>query len=338
VIYTGDKVQINDSAKYEKIFKKQIQITEEKIQSVFTGIKPSSLYEPCAYIINGGGKRLRPFLVIISAKAAGSSFNKARNAALAVELLHNFTLAHDDIMDNADKRRGRPTAHIKYDENTAILAGDNLLAYAYKYLLNDCKDNDKQVISEITRGLIEVCEGQALDKEFETRKDVSIEEYKVMIYKKTAALAESCCAIGALIAGADVKVKKALSSFGKNIGMAFQIQDDLLDISADEAEFGKMLGGDLMEGKKTYLFLKALEKAEGSDRVDLLKVIENKGIKKSEIKKYKKIYEKLGVFEDAQKEILEYTKKAISGLKVISSIEDKNQLIWLANYLIKRSK
>lgn len=331
-------IKENTSVDFSQIFEEQVEVIEEKISAVFRNKKPESLYEPCAYILETGGKRLRPFLVLISAKAAGSSFRNSYNAALAVELLHNFTLAHDDIMDNADKRRGRLTVHKKYDDSTAILAGDNLLAFAYKYLLRDCRENDKYVIDEFTQGLIEVCEGQSLDKEFETRQDVSIEEYKVMIYKKTAALAEACCRIGALIGGAEKEVFNALAEYGKNIGMAFQIQDDLLDIMADEAEFGKIVGGDLVEGKKTYLFLKALEKAEGDDKKALLNVIRDKGISREDIDFYKNLYIRLGIFEDAKKEIIEYTEKAISELNVISSEEDRQMLTWLANILIKRSR
>ena len=232
---------------------------------------PISLYEPGSYILNSGGKRLRPLLVLLSAKAVGGKFNDAYNAAAAVEMLHNFTLVHDDIMDNADKRRGRLTLHKKYDHNTAILAGDSLLSIAYEFLLKDCNGNAKEVISSFTHGLIEVCEGQSLDTDFELRKNVSLSEYIVMIKKKTAAMAEMCCKIGALLGGGTKKQVNALGKYGLNLGIAFQIQDDLLDISADEKEFGKTIGGDLVEGKKTFLFLEALEKSKGEDRKKLLK-------------------------------------------------------------------
>jgi geranylgeranyl diphosphate synthase type II len=308
------------------------------LAKLLKGKKPGSLYEPCSYILNGGGKRIRPFLVLISAKAVGSEFNKVYNAAIAVEILHNFTLVHDDIMDNSDKRRGRQTLHKKYDISTAILSGDNLVALAYENLLKDCYENINSVVSIFTKGVVEVCEGQSLDKEFELRKSVSIPEYKRMIYKKTAALIETCCSIGAQLANADQKQLKAVSDFGRNLGMAFQIQDDLLDITAKESEFGKLIGGDLIEGKKTYLFLRALEKARGKDKENLLKVVRKKGIKHREIQKYKNIYLKLGILKDAEREIEKYTKLALKNLSSLPNEEGKALMHWLANFLINRNK
>jgi len=298
--------------------------------------KPASLYEPGSYILNSGGKRLRPLLVLLSAKAVGGKFQNAYNAAAAVEMLHNFTLVHDDIMDNADKRRGRLTLHKKYDHNTAILAGDSLLSIAYEFLLKDCNGNAKEVISSFTHGLIEVCEGQSLDTDFELRKNVSLLEYIVMIKKKTAAMAEMCCKIGALLGGGTKSQVNAMGKYGLNIGIAFQIQDDLLDISADEKEFGKTIGGDLVEGKKTFLFLEALEKSDGEDRNKLLKVIERKGIRRNQVLTYKMIYEKLGVLDDARREIRSYTQKA---LRSINSLSEENKKIfkWLADSLIYRT-
>jgi len=297
---------------------------------------PISLYEPGSYILNSGGKRLRPLLVLLSVKAVGGKINDAYNAAAAVEMLHNFTLVHDDIMDNADKRRGRLTLHKKYDHNTAILAGDSLLSIAYEFILKDCDGNAKEVISSFTQGLIEVCEGQSLDTDFELRKNVSLSEYILMIKKKTAAMAEMCCRIGALLGGGTKTQVNALGNYGLNLGIAFQIQDDLLDISADEKEFGKTIGGDLVEGKKTFLFLEALEKSKGEDRKKLLKVIERKGIRKNQILTYKMVYEKLGVLDDARREIKGYTHKA---LRSINSLNEENKKIfkWLADSLIHRT-
>jgi len=312
----------------------------KKINAILSGAlkhrNPASLYEPGSYILNSGGKRIRPLLVLLSAKAVGGKFTTAYNAAAAVEMLHNFTLVHDDIMDNADKRRGRLTLHKKYDNSTAILVGDSLLSIAYEYLLKDCNGNSKQVISAFTNGLIEVCEGQSLDTDFEDRKNVSLAEYLLMIKKKTAAMAEMCCKIGALLGGGTNEQVKALGNFGLNIGIAFQIQDDLLDISADEKKFGKTIGGDLVEGKKTFLFLEALEKSTGDDRRKLLKVIERKGIKRNQINSYKTIYENLGVLDDARNEIKSYTRKAMKSINVLN---EKNKQIfkWLADSLIHRT-
>ena len=281
---------------------------------------------------------MRPFLVLLSSLAVGGKFSQVYNASIAVELLHNFTLIHDDIMDNSDKRRGRPTIHKKYDLSTAILAGDSLVAFAYENLLMDCKSNSAKIVSEFNTGLIEVCEGQGLDKEFEKRKSVSIQEYKVMIYKKTAALIEMCCRIGGIIGGGNKRQIKTLSLYGKNLGLAFQIQDDLLDIIADENKLGKPVGGDLLEGKKTFLFLRALEKSKGKDKKLLLNFVKNNGINKSEIPVYREIYERLGILNDAKKEILFYTKIALKNITNLPNREGRQYLEQLALTLTNRIK
>ncbi|HEY6626986.1 MAG TPA: polyprenyl synthetase family protein [Ignavibacteriaceae bacterium] len=322
--------------KYIKLYEAERVKINRILSIALKDRNPISLYEPGSYILNSGGKRLRPLLVLLSAKAVGGKFKDAYNAAAAVEMLHNFTLVHDDIMDNADKRRGRLTLHKKYDHNTAILAGDSLLSIAYEFLLKDCNGNAKKVISSFTQGLIEVCEGQSLDTDFELRKNVSLSEYILMIKKKTAAMAEMCCRIGALLGGGTETQVNALGNYGLNLGIAFQIQDDLLDIIADEKEFGKTIGGDLVEGKKTFLFLEALEKSKGEDRKKLLKVLEKKGIRRNQVSGYKMIYEKLGVLDDARREIKGYTQKA---LRSINSLNEENKKIfkWLADSLIYRT-
>lgn len=321
---------------YVSLYESERKKINKILSTAFKNRTPESLYEPGSYILNSGGKRLRPLLVLLSARAVGGKFTNAYNSAAAVEMLHNFTLVHDDIMDNADKRRGRLTLHKKYNNNTAILVGDSLLSIAYEYLLKDCNGNTKQVISAFTQGLIEVCEGQSLDTDFESRKNVSLSEYIGMIKKKTAAMAEMCCRIGALLGGGSKSQVNALGSYGSNLGIAFQIQDDLLDISADEEKFGKTIGGDLVEGKKTFLFLEALEKSKGEQRKKLLKVIERKGIRRNQVPTYKQIYEELGVLDDARKEIKSYTKKA---LKAINLLDEENKKIfrWLADSLIHRT-
>ena len=321
---------------YISLYETERKKINKILSSALKKRKPASLYEPGSYILNSGGKRLRPLLVLLSAKAVGGKFENAYNAAAAVEMLHNFTLVHDDIMDNANKRRGRLTLHKKYDHNTAILTGDSLLSIAYEYLIKDCNGSTKQVISSFTHGLIEVCEGQSLDTDFELRKNVSLSEYLLMIKKKTAAMAEMCCKIGALLGGGTAAQVNALGNYGLNLGIAFQIQDDLLDISADEKKFGKSLGGDLVEGKKTFLFLEALEKSRGEDRKKLLKVIENKGIRRNQVLTYKLIYEKLDVLNDARQEIIAYTRKALRSISILDK-KNKNIFKWLADSLIHRT-
>ena len=327
-----------DKSKFLVLYERERMKVEERLSEALKNRKPYSLYKPAAYILKSGGKRLRPLLVLFSAKATGGKFSKAYNAAVAVELLHNFTLVHDDIMDNADKRRGRPTLHKKYDLSTAILAGDSLLSVAYEYLLKDSGNHIREVMDSFTRGLVEVCEGQSMDKDFERLNEVSINEYMQMIEKKTAAMAEMCCVIGANIACASKQEIRAMAGFGKNIGIAFQIQDDLLDISGNESQFGKFVGGDLIEGKKTYLFLKALEKATGKDKKEFLSIIERKGINQDEIPKFKSLYCKLGVIEDAREEIIRYSNKALSELKYLKRQEDRDLFIWLTDSLIKRNR
>jgi len=328
----------SEQKKYSNIYEKERNNINARLEKVFGKREPRSLYEPSSYIISGAGKRLRPLLVLLTAKSVGGKFDVAYNAAVAVELLHNFTLVHDDIMDNADKRRGRLTLHKKYNESTAILVGDSLLSVAYEYLLKDCDTNSKDILYAFTKGLVEVCEGQGLDTEFEHRKNVSLDEYLLMIKMKTASMIKMCCKIGSTLGGGTKEEIKGITNYGLNLGIAFQIQDDLLDITADEEKFGKRIGGDLLEGKKTYLFIKALEKAKGEDRKTLLKVINNKGIRINQINKYKTLYEKINVINDAKDSINYYTKRALKSLYVIKNENDRNTLIWLADILLKRNK
>jgi len=323
---------------FTKKYFKEIKKLDNKLSTLLKDRTPKSLYEPCSYILKSGGKRLRSYLVFLSTKAVGGKFSDSYNAAIAVEILHSFTLVHDDIMDNADKRRGKPTLHIKYDTNTAILAGDSLLTIAYENLLKDCKHNPVDIVNTFNNSVIEVCEGQSMDKDFEIKKSVTIDEYKAMVYKKTASLIKMCCSIGAKIGGGSRKEVNALENYGKYLGMAFQLQDDLLDIMGTEKKFGKIVGGDLIEGKKTYLFLKALERGKGEDKKVLLKFIKNNGIKRSQVKRYKLLYEKLDIFNITKSEIEGYTKRSISSLRNISNLEAKENLIWLANSLINRSQ
>ena len=330
---TGDK-QNNLSLIYERE-RKEIEL---RLNNIIKNRKPSSLYKPGNYILEGGGKRLRPILVLLSAKAVGGSISSFYNAAIAVELLHNFTLVHDDIMDNADKRRGRITLHKKYDLSTAILVGDSLLSVAYEYLLKDCNGNTKEILVTFTKGLVDVCEGQSLDKEYEVLKQVTLKEYLFMIEKKTAAMAEMCCKMGALLGNGTKDEVNALAKFGRNLGIAFQIQDDLLDIIGDEKEFGKICGGDLVEGKKTFLLLKALEVAKGDDLKKIKLIVKQRGISPDLIEEYKNIYLKLGVIEEAKKEIKKFSVKALKSLLVLKNEEDRFILTALADSLIDRNK
>ncbi len=321
-----------------KIYNSERAKIDRKLARLLEKDKPESLYRPCDYILKSPGKRIRAFIVLLSAKAAGGNFKDVYNAAAAVEILHNFTLVHDDIMDNASKRRGMTTLHVKYDMNTAILSGDNLIAIAYRSLLKDSKQNTCTVIESFTNSIIEVCEGQSLDKEFEVRKQVELEDYKTMIRKKTAALVEMCCSLGAQICGGNKELVRQLQVYGRNLGLAFQIQDDLLDIIGDEKKFGKSVGIDLVEGKKTYLFLMARQSAGRGDRQLLNEFINNNGISSNQIKEFKEMYERLGVIDKTRKEVERYTRLALGSINKIENEEAKYLFNWLARMLLTRKK
>ena len=326
------------NSKYALLYERERNKVNKKLAGALKNRKPESLYKPSDYILSNSGKRLRPILVLFSAKASNGNMNSVFNAALSVEMLHNFTLIHDDIMDNADLRRGKKTLHKLYDLNTAILAGDSLLSVAYEYLLKDCKVNAREAVSAFTEGLIEVCEGQSLDTDFEKRNDVSLDEYIIMIKKKTAALAKMCCKLGAILSDAKQSDIKALSDYGLNLGIAFQIQDDLLDIIGEEKDFGKTVGGDLIAGKKTFLVIKALEKAKGEYKKELLKMIKNKGINPEKVDYFKQMFINLGVVEDAKKEIRKFTEKALKSIDRLSKKNEISFFYWLADSLIERNK
>ena len=220
---------------------------------------PKNLYEPVQYILNLGGKRLRPILTLMTADCFGGDVNKALDAALAVEVFHNFSLIHDDIMDDAPLRRGQQTVHEKWDLNTGILSGDAMLIMAYQLFENYPPETFQNLLTLFSKTALEVCEGQQYDIDFETRNAVSIAEYLKMIEYKTAVLVAAAMKMGAIIAGASDEDQNRCYEFGKNLGIAFQLQDDYLDAFGNPETFGKQVGGDIIENKKTYLYLKALE-------------------------------------------------------------------------------
>jgi geranylgeranyl diphosphate synthase type II len=321
--------------RYSSLYEKERVIVEKYLNSCLKGRSPASLYDPGKYILSSGGKRLRPLLVIFSAKAVGSK-RKYYNTASAVELLHNFTLVHDDIMDNADVRRGRKTLHKIFDLNKALLVGDSLLSVAYELLLSDLKKSEAKIVSAFTHSLVEICEGQSLDKDFETSDQVTLDEYLIMIRKKTAEMLKMCCKIGALAGGGTDEEIKALSRYGINLGIAFQIQDDLLDVFGKQEEFGKAIGGDLMEGKKTYLVLKALELDNGKYKKELEGFIKNKGIPQEDICRFRELFENTGALAAAEAAIKNYTMKALKPLKKLKNEKYADFFEWLAYTLIHR--
>lgn len=228
--------------------------------------EPKNLYEPIDYILSLGGKKLRPILALLSADAFGIDYRKAFDVALAIEVFHNFTLIHDDIMDDAPLRRGKVTVHEKWDINTGILSGDAMLILAYQYLESYDAPVFKKLTQLFSKTGVEVCEGQQLDIDFETRTDVSLEEYMYMIKLKTSVLVGSALQMGAIIAEVSDEQSSKIYDFGLNLGIAFQLQDDYLDAFGDPEIFGKQVGGDIIENKKTYLYLLTLDTLKGKEK------------------------------------------------------------------------
>lgn len=313
-------------------------LQEQTKRSYFTEKQyPHTLFDPLNYIMDGSGKRIRPLILLICCDIFSGSYKDAIDAAIAIEILHNFTLVHDDIMDNADTRRSKVTIHKKWDINTAILVGDELIGLSYRSLLKTKTKRLDEIVKAFTDGVIEVCEGQALDKEYETSSSVTITDYMNMIKKKTAELLRISALIGCIIADADEKVLSAINGYAENLGLAFQIQDDLLDVIADEEKFGKKIGGDILEKKKTYLYLKALELSDekGKSKLENLYAIEDTSPEK--ISNVINIYKNLNVEEYAKKDIQYYTGKANSCLSEIDNIEGKNKLNYFSNILLNRN-
>ncbi|MBM4168046.1 MAG: polyprenyl synthetase family protein [Ignavibacteria bacterium] len=300
-------------------------------------LTPRSLYDPLRYVLKGGGKRIRPALLMLSCEAVGGTLQGAIHAAAAIEILHNFTLVHDDIMDNAGSRRGRKTVHTKWDPNVAILVGDELLALAYRELLKTTSPRIKEIVQLFTQGVVEVCEGQALDKEFENRRRVTVEEYLGMIQRKTGKMIAISTEIGGLVGKGTEDELDALRTFGEFLGRAFQIHDDLLDIVGDERELGKDVGSDLQEGKKTFLFLEALRLAKGEDRKRLREVIANGGVSKKRIGAFRRIYESCGAIDSARESVRRDTERARAALAKLCPGESRDMLDWLTDVLLHRT-
>ena len=299
--------------------------------------EPRSLYQPVKYVLSGGGKRIRPLLVLLACEAVGGVSRQAQHAAVAIEILHNFTLVHDDIMDNASSRRGRATVHTKWDTNIAILVGDELVALAYRELLKTQSPYIARVADIFTEGVVEVCEGQAYDKEFETRKHVSVGEYLLMIGEKTGKMVSVASEIGAVIGGGSASEIRALKLYGTAIGRAFQIQDDLLDIVADEKEFGKTIGGDIVEGKKTFLLIEAYARARGADKKLLRSIIAGGGTAKKNIPLVRDIYERCGVVELAKQTIARNIAGANEQLSRLQKSRARDMLFWFSHMLLNRN-
>ncbi len=302
---------------YQKVFLEYLeQFAKEK--------EPKHLYQPINYILKLGGKRLRPVLTLIATDIFNEDYKKALNAALAVEVFHNFSLVHDDIMDAAPLRRGQETVHEKWNLNTGILSGDAMLIIAYQLFENYEANMFQSLAKLFSKTALQVCEGQQNDIDFETRNDVTIIEYLTMIEYKTAVLIAAAMQIGAIVANASKENQNSIYEFGKNLGIAFQLQDDYLDVFGNPESFGKQVGGDIIENKKTYLYLKTFEFSNEDEKLQLQNLfsIQYKDNAKK-IEKVKQLFITSGGAEATINAIKEYTKKAFSVLEILNISEEK---------------
>ena len=294
--------------------------------------EPYGLYEPIEYTLAAGGKRVRPQLAVIASQMFGGKDEEVLPAALALEVFHNFTLLHDDVMDHAEVRRGRPTVHVKWDANTAILSGDQMLIEAYKLLAKIPAEKLPKILQLFNKMGTEICEGQQYDVDFESQQHVEIDQYLKMIRLKTSVLLATALQMGAYIAGAGEEEQEALYQFGIHVGLAFQIQDDILDVWGDPTTFGKALGGDISCNKKTFVTINALQIAD----VESLKELQywfGQTLKDNteKIAKVRATYDRLGVRDICEKVVEEYTNKALSILATLPQNEATEQLSQLAN-------
>jgi geranylgeranyl diphosphate synthase type II len=305
----------------------QVIISREVEQLTFPAY-PAELYEPIKYILSLGGKRMRPALLLMACDFFGGDVNKAISPALAIEVFHNFTLMHDDIMDNAPLRRGKITVHERWNNNVGILSGDVMLIEGYKLMMNVDQHLLRPILNIFNETAIGVCEGQQLDMEFETRNDVNIDEYINMIRLKTAVVLGGALKIGALIGGANEKDADLLNTFGEQLGIAFQLQDDILDVYGDPEKFGKQVGGDIISNKKTYLLLKALELANPSKKAEIKQWLSvSPSDTKEKVAAVTEIYNQLQVRRYAEENMQAYADKAFDALDAINQPEDRKQYL-----------
>lgn len=290
--------------------------------------KPSELYEPISYLMQLGGKRMRPVLVLVSTELFGGDVLKALDAAIGIELFHNFTLMHDDIMDKAPLRRGNPTVHVQWNESAAILSGDVMFVEAYKLMIRVDDSILRKVLDIFSDTASGVCQGQQADMNFEKRVHVSLEEYIEMIRLKTAVLLAGSMQIGALIGGAEKEQADLLYEFGENLGLAFQLQDDILDVYGDPEKFGKQVGGDILADKKTFLLIKARELAKEENASELDRWLNNSDVlPKNKVNAITSIYDSLGVRNLAEAEMENYVRKALNSLDKITVENSRKELL-----------
>jgi len=324
--------------KYE--LKKRADIFNIELEEYLKNGKPKSLYDAAKYLPLASGKRLRPCVSMLSCDAVGGNLKQVMPFAVALELIHNFTLVHDDIMDKSHLRRNMPTVHIKFGISTAIIAGDLLFAKAFE-VMHDISD-DSSVFKRVDFGLIncvrEICEGQQLDMVFEKKHGVSEKEYLDMIRRKTAMLFKFSAEGGAILGGGTKEEINALCEYGESLGLAFQIQDDYLDMSSDEGTLGKDIGNDIRNGKKTLIAVHALSNAVGDDKKILEKIFGNREASEQEVKKIYDLFKEMKSIEYVKNAALRYSIKAKKALDILDDSDAKRILIGLADYSITREK
>lgn len=302
-----------------------LQQIHEYIGSLSYMRNPMGLYDPIEYVLGLGGKRLRPVLMLLAYNLYKEDVTRIFSQAAGIETYHNFTLLHDDLMDKADMRRNKPTVHKKWDENTAILSGDAMLILAYQFMMKECPlDCVGRVMEVFGRTALEVCEGQQWDMEFEHRLDVTVDEYIGMIRLKTSVLLAAALKIGAVLGGASEEDAQLLYDFGIKMGLAFQLQDDFLDVYGDPAVFGKKIGGDILCNKKTFMLITALSLAEGEDKETLLNWLRATDyVAEEKIQSVTALYNKVGVLELCQARIDAYYKE---GLELLDKVNVESSL------------
>ena len=317
-----------------------LQTLQNEFEQHSYGQNPAELYEPIRYIMSLSGKRFRPLLTLLSTSIYSDDWQKAIKPAMAVEVFHNFTLMHDDIMDKAPLRRGKETVHEKWNANTAILSGDVMLIKAYDLLLDIPKDALRSVIARFNQTAAEVCEGQQLDMNFETRWNVTEIEYLEMIRLKTSVLLGFALELGGIIGGADQESTQLLYAAGENMGIGFQLKDDLLDVYGDPEKFGKQVGGDIISNKKTFLLIEALTQASGEEKTELEKWISEENFNSEEkVEAVRNIYEKLQIRTITQEKIDDYFARGINSLEQLKIDEERKQpLLQFVHQLVDREK
>jgi geranylgeranyl diphosphate synthase, type II len=304
------------------------KIIEKNLSQILLPSLPSNLYEPIRYMLDLEGKRLRPSLVLMACNLFSENIQPAVYPALAIELFHNFTLMHDDIMDNSALRRNRPTVHVKWNQNIALLSGDAMLIKAYELLAFQLPEYLNIVLPVFNSTALKVCEGQQYDMDYEHSMNVSINDYIKMVEHKTAVLLAASLKIGALTGGSGTNEADLLYEFGKNIGIAFQLQDDLIDVFGDSGHTGKEIGNDIVSNKKTILLIEAISKANGKDLRDLLDWLNKKMFdKEQKINAIKTIYNNLSLYQSTQQLIKTYYQQAFENLDKLNLEPEKRNAI-----------